>query len=165
LCKAHPTNEFTASAGLDLHPVRAYSKVGGRAPAHCVATGKAPLAHVPYEQGVASLKVLHRFTPRTITSYSDVLEELEKTRARGYAANRGEWRETVFSMAAPIFDAQGHCCAALGISGPSDWLGNSAMKRFAPIVVRAAAGASRAMGFAGGSIAIKGKSGTRRDRL
>ncbi|OFW24335.1 MAG: hypothetical protein A3H27_10800 [Acidobacteria bacterium RIFCSPLOWO2_02_FULL_59_13] len=100
-------------------PLRAYSRVGGRAPAHCVATGKALLAFADDEtlELLARVK-LKRFTNTTITSQSKLLKELKAVRQRGYALNRGEWREGVNGLAMPIFDHTRKAVAAVGITLP-----------------------------------------------
>ncbi|MFU2052847.1 IclR family transcriptional regulator [Bordetella hinzii] len=103
-------------------PVRAYTTVGGRAPAQCVATGKALLAWAE-EPVLAAVK--NRFKPHTSKSImrrGDLRRELETIRAQGFAINRGEWREQVVGAAAPIRDASGGVVAAVGISGPAERL-------------------------------------------
>ena len=77
-------------------PVAAYSRVGGRAPAHCVASGKAPLAALgePAAELRARLGRLAAHTQNTITDYAALEAELAKSRARlgreprGVAARR-----------------------------------------------------------------------------
>ena len=100
-------------------PVRAYSEIGGRAPAYCVATGKAILAwqDESYLQGLSHR--LTRHTEKTITKPADFMHHLERIRTAGFAVNRGEWRETVWGVASPILGAEGGVLAAIGISGPS----------------------------------------------
>ncbi len=119
-------------------PVRAYSEIGGRAPAHCVATGKAILAW----QSEATLSGLagrlQRHTPKTITDPADFLRDLERVRANGYAVNRGEWRETVWGVASPITNADGVVVAAIGVSGPSSRIKSAQIKELAGEVVAAA---------------------------
>lgn len=101
-------------------PVRAYSLVGGRAPAQCVATGKAMLAWSTETVIDEVAQRLHAHTPLSITSKHDLLKELENVRTKGYAINKGEWREQVMGLAAPIRDMSGQVVAAMGISGPSE---------------------------------------------
>lgn len=101
------------------HAVQAYTRVGGRAPAYCVATGKALLA----EQRPAELERLiesgvKRFTDLTLTEPDALREDLEASRLRGYALNRGEWRADVVGVAAPVFGPAGTVLGAVGISGP-----------------------------------------------
>jgi len=97
-------------------PLRAYSRVGGRAPAHCVATGKALLAFAD-EATVALLACtpLKRFTNTTIVSQAQLMKELAQVRKRGYAINRGEWKEGVNGLAVPIFDHTRKAVAAVGM--------------------------------------------------
>jgi DNA-binding IclR family transcriptional regulator len=125
------------------HPVRAYSAIGGRAPAHCVATGKALLAFQPPD-AVDLSRARKAFSDATITAPPDLRRELERIRKAGYAINRGEWREGVFGVAAPILDANGRAVAAIGLSGPQDRFRPKAMKAFTPLVMAAARDVSRA---------------------
>ena len=125
------------------HPVRAYSAIGGRAPAHCVATGKALLAFQPPDAG-DDTKVRKSFTAATITEPAQLRRELERIRKLGHAINRGEWREGVFGVAAPILDASGRAVAAIGLSGPQDRFRPKAMKAWTPLVMAAARDLSRA---------------------
>lgn len=120
-------------------PVRAYSQVGGRAPAYCVATGKAMLAARSDFLLKDLTTRLQRHTPRGIVDPQEFMREMARVRAQGYAENRGEWRETVCGVAAPIRDPEGEVIAALGISGPSDRVRPSRFKAFGREVVAAAA--------------------------
>jgi IclR family KDG regulon transcriptional repressor len=126
-------------------PVRAYTRIGGRAPAHCVATGKAMLAWI----GDARLEALSRrltgFTPRTIADPGEFLREMERVRQQGYAVNRGEWRESVGGIAAPVRDPSGRVVAAVGLSGPIERLRPSTFKALSADVIRAADGAGAAL--------------------
>ena len=83
-------------------PVRAYSHVGGRAPAYCVATGKALLAHAAAGLVDRVALDLKPFTSYTIVTPNELKVELERVRQQGYAINRGEWRDGVCGLAAPI---------------------------------------------------------------
>lgn len=125
------------------HPVRAYSAIGGRAPAHCVATGKALLAFQPPDV-VDVTKARKPYTDATITDPLDLRRELERIRKAGHAVNKGEWREGVFGVAAPILDASGRAVAAIGLSGPQDRFKPKAMKAWTPLVMAAARELSRA---------------------
>jgi len=130
-------------------PVRAYSRVGGRAPAYCVATGKALLAHVAPEQLAEMFPEFVKYTPRSLTSLDELRADLKKTLDQGYAVNRGEWRESVCGIGAPIFNAPKKACAAIGISGPIDRLTPGVIRDLAPEIVDAARKISRALGFTG----------------
>jgi DNA-binding IclR family transcriptional regulator len=130
-------------------PVRSYTFIGGRAPAYAVATGKAMLAYQADGYIERHTMTLTRYTPSTIVSMPVLKEELAKTARVGYAANRGEWRETVGGLAVAIFNGLDQVVAALGISGPLERLSISRMNELAPAVKRNAAEMSRAMGYRG----------------
>jgi IclR family KDG regulon transcriptional repressor len=129
------------------HPIKAYTTIGGRAPAWCVATGKALLAHASPEivEDVASH--LTRFTERTIVNRDDLLENLQTIRKTGYATNQGEWREGVAGVAAPVRDSSGYIVAAIGISGPAMRFRQKDVRSRAAVVMRAAASISAALGY------------------
>lgn len=129
------------------HPVRAYSRVGGRAPAYCVATGKALLAYAPATLIDQISLELKPFTALTITTPNELRTDLEKMRQAGYAVNRGEWRDSVCGVAAPIWDATGQVCAAIGLSGPADRFKPRSLKQLAPTVVSVAQQISSRLGY------------------
>ncbi|MGD9944676.1 MAG: IclR family transcriptional regulator [Burkholderiaceae bacterium] len=127
-------------------PVRAYSRAGGRAPAYCVATGKALLAHMDGARFNPSAGPLQAHTERTITDPAVLDRELRKVRENGYAINRGEWRESVGGVAAPIFGSHGQCVAAIGVSGPLERLTMTRLRLLAPHVITAAQTISQGLG-------------------
>lgn len=128
-------------------PVRAYSALGGHAPAYCVATGKILLAFKGPEYVMRYLPELVAHSKATITDPKELKVELARAAANGYAINRGEWRESVGGVAAPIFDAFSAPIAAIGISGPLERLSLKRMKELTPAVQEAALSVSRAMGY------------------
>jgi DNA-binding IclR family transcriptional regulator len=130
-------------------PIRAYSYIGGRAPAYAVATGKALLAHQPDGYIARCAGQLQAHTPKTITSMAALEDEMRKVRRQGYAINRGEWRASVGGVAVAIFNSLEQPVAALGISGPLERLGASRMKELAPTVAACAREVSRCMGHHG----------------
>ena len=101
------------------NPVRAYSQIGGRMPAHRVATGKAILAFTSRKSlgtQMDALLVGNSITPKEHAAF---LKEMETIRAKGFAINRGGWNKDVYGVAAPILDPSGQVLAALGVSGPA----------------------------------------------
>lgn len=130
-------------------PVRAYSSVGGRAPAHCVASGKALLAFTP--GGVDRLPdPLPAFSPSSISRMDALQVELAEIRRQGFAVNRGEWRSAVRGIAAPVFDASGANIGAIGISGPAERFTPESVERFSGHVIAAARDISKALGHRAG---------------
>lgn len=134
-----------------VQPIRAYSMVGGRAPAHAVATGKALLAAQRAGTLEALPAKLERFTRATLVDRDLLKAELARVGRAGYAINRGEWREGVGGVASPVFNGFERPVAALGISGPLERLTLARMKQFAPRVVAVAGEFSKAMGYIEGS--------------
>ncbi len=98
--------------------VRAYVLRGDHLPAHCVAAGKAILAHGgdgPVQAVLA--QGLARLTPATVDRAA-FLQELRLARQRGYALNLGEWMEDVAGVSAPILGNDGRVHGAIGVAGP-----------------------------------------------
>ncbi|CAM4425660.1 Transcriptional regulator kdgR [Bordetella pseudohinzii] len=130
-------------------PVRAYTTVGGRAPAQCVATGKALLAWAG-EPALAAVKSrLKPHTGKSLMRLGDLRRELEAIRAQGFAINRGEWREQVVGAAAPIRDASASVVAAVGISGPAERLDQQKLVQAGKRVREIADTISRRLGYSG----------------
>lgn len=130
-----------------LEPIRAYSRVGGRAPAYCVATGKALLAYASDDLIERVAQEARPFTVNTITSVAELRRELAVVRAVGYAVNHGEWRDSVYGVAAPIRNAAGIVCAAIGLSGPADRFRARNVKTFAHAVIQVSQDISGKLGY------------------
>lgn len=128
------------------NPVRAYSQIGGRAPAYCVATGKAQLAYCGTSLIVEANRHLKAFTTRTITDPEQFQREMKKVREQGFALNRAEWRDDVWGIAAPVMDARGSVIAAVGISGPSGRFRKSVLGVWTQAVVATANDVSHSLG-------------------
>jgi len=130
-------------------PVAAYSRVGGRAPAYCVASGKALLAQAQPDLDAlrARLGTLVAHTPHSITDYGALHAELERTRARGYAENHQEWRLGVCGLGVPVFNARGQAIAALGMSVPSIRFARTQARGLAEQVMACARDASATLGY------------------
>lgn len=127
-------------------PVRAYTQIGGRVPAYCVATGKAQLAFGGERVVELACAALKRHTDATIVDREEFLKDMQKVRQRGYAINRAEWREGVWGLAAPVMDARGFVIAAVGISGPAARFRKSILPTWAAAVIATAAEISDALG-------------------
>ena len=130
-------------------PVRAYTSVGGRAPAANVATGKILLAWASESVISQAAEHLHAYTPRSIKSAEALHRELQRIRTIGYAVNTGEWREQVVGVAAPVRDATGAVVGALGISGPAERITDTTISNTVPRLIELAAKASARLGYSG----------------
>lgn len=102
------------------HATALREEVGKRAPLHSTALGKALIAWLPATelQAIIADYDLTPRTPRTIVSQSDFLEELEKTRERGYAMDDEEHEAGGRCIGAPVFDRGGRPVAAVSQSAP-----------------------------------------------
>ncbi|MFE2423045.1 IclR family transcriptional regulator [Streptomyces hokutonensis] len=100
--------------------VRMHSRVGGRQPAYCTATGKAFLAHASDDvvDKVIAAGMPAR-TPATLTEPEQLQAELARTRDRGYAVDDVENELDIRCVAAPAFDHSGAVVTAVSISGPA----------------------------------------------
>ncbi len=131
------------------HAIRAYTEIGGRAPALCVATGKALMAYRSAEAISKASAIMPRATAYTLADPETVAAELARAREEGVAYNRGEWREDVAGVASVIRNANGTVIAAVGISGPRTRLLQGGIERFAEPVKAAGREISSLMGWPG----------------
>jgi len=117
------------------------SRVGGRLPAHCTASGKVFLALGPpsYLRQVVDAG-LTRLTPRTIILPGLLRQDLARTMERGYGINREESETGVVAVAAPVHDRHKKVIAAVSIAGSAHRLD---LERLAPAVRTAALALSR----------------------
>lgn len=119
---------------------------------HCTSVGKLLLAFQSESVRERALAApLTRFTPRTIVKPSLLRAELAHIREQGYASAEEEREPELNAIAAPIFGAQGHVVAALGLQGPAHRFDGTAMLRALPALRREAAALSRELGAPNGS--------------
>lgn len=86
-----------------VHPLRLYSAIGRRLPAHATALGKALLAARPAAEVDALLPdPLPALTPHTITDRAALHAELASIRALGYAVDREENTEGIVCVARTV---------------------------------------------------------------
>ena len=98
-------------------PVGPRILLGSRRPAHCTASGKVFLAHLP-EPTIESYAArgLTRCTERTIADRDSLTRALKRVQADGFAVEQGEYADGIACVAAPIFDARSYVAGALSIS-------------------------------------------------
>ena len=63
---------------------------------------------------------------------------MARIRAAGFATNRGEWRVSVWGVAAPLHGPDGSVVAAVGVSGPAERVRGARLKTLGTEVVTAA---------------------------
>jgi IclR family acetate operon transcriptional repressor len=127
------------SRALSRHPLRYNLHEGTRLPAHCTSSGKVLLSQLPLEtvELLYGGSPLPRFTERTVSSYRELLAQLSKVRANGFAVDDQEYAEGLRCLSVPI--ALGPSSLyALGIAGAAARLSVEGLMSHLP-AIRAAA--------------------------
>jgi len=122
-------------------PVRVANRTGLLLPAHCTSAGKALLAELPGDQVQALFPSsrLEGMTRSSITSRAALERELQTTKRRGYAINRGESEVDICSVGAAIRDRLQRPRAALSVAAPASRFKEEQVARFARLARMAAA--------------------------
>jgi len=128
-------------------PLKAMTSIGSRVPATVTSTGKALLAWLPGECLDQAMALVKRYTPLTLTRRKDIERDLEETRLRGYAINRGEFRVGVAGIGAPVRDRTGGTVAAVGVWGAEKGILGARREELAHMLIVAARDISRDLGF------------------
>jgi DNA-binding IclR family transcriptional regulator len=97
--------------------LRMWGEPGERGPMHATSQGKAVLAQLPEEKQrqILDASVLHRYTDNTIVDRDSLIEELNRTRERGFALNNEERDPGVVSIAVAV-SAGGRVIGALSVA-------------------------------------------------
>jgi IclR family transcriptional regulator, KDG regulon repressor len=155
------TNELVALGVLDgpevvyldkidsSQAVRAYIPIGGRAPAYCISTGKAILAHRGDDEVRKIASTMEKFTGHTVVGMAALKKHLAEIRRRGYSINCGEWHEDLGGVASAIWDREGNVVAAIGITVPIHRLAKENIDPLGRLVMKAAAAISHELGYVG----------------
>lgn len=136
----------------DWANIRMASRIGGRMPVHCTASGKAIMSLMPEAEvrRILEARGMPRRTPNTITDPDVWVQRLHEVRAQGVACDAVENEEGVICLAAPI---QGHGGAVLGavsISGPAFRMTEQRLAELQVLILQAVSRISAAMGWSGG---------------
>lgn len=125
--------------------LRAVSAVGAVFPVHCTANGKALLACLEDSEVMRLLpKKLQSLTPHTITSISDLLEELAQVRKTGLAYDREEHTLGICAVGAAL-SVTDEAVAAITVPLPAQrFYGHE--KALAAAVLKARAAIEQALG-------------------
>jgi IclR family acetate operon transcriptional repressor len=122
-------------------PLRAYVEAGSRQPLVLpTASGRAILAFSSPEFVEEILeREVERRTPLTVVDKGAIREILREAYDSGVAIVHGENQEHLSAVAAPIFDADDACVAALAVSGITHRFEGTALRRLIVLVKAAAA--------------------------
>jgi len=96
-------------------------RIGKVAPLHSTAVGKIMMLNYDSKQlnQVIALKGLTALTPNTITSKEELIKELEKINAQGYALDDEECELGARCISVGIKDYSGKYIAGISVSGPT----------------------------------------------
>ncbi len=99
---------------------RVYDQLGKTLPLHCTSQGKAILAYkTPSEvKYLLEKKGMPPYTENSITDVQQFLSQLYEIRDQGFALEKGEYVNGLYSYAAPVFDKDRKCEYALASAGP-----------------------------------------------
>ncbi len=137
---------FRGAAAYQNLPPRQFAP---RVPAYCSSMGKAILAWLSEEKVNEYLNAtaLVPYTPNTLTDKRRLIEDLQKTRERGYSMDHEEFLIGMSCMGAPIFDHTGLPVGAISISGSAGELFGKKMNQLTSDLMRTATEISYKMGF------------------
>lgn len=107
LCKFEPEN-----------PIITTATVGTKNPMYCTSLGKAILAFMDED---AKKELINRIkftkkTDQTITSKEQLLKDLERVRAKGYALDEREIEDHMECVGAPVFGQDSNVIGAISVS-------------------------------------------------
>lgn len=105
---------------LGEHAIAPPTRVGKREYLHCIAAGKAILAHLPQErvEEIIDKHGLPARTSNTITDPEELFEELERVREEGIAFNDEESIKGLRAVGAAIQTDTGRVLGSISASGP-----------------------------------------------
>lgn len=120
--------------------VQTASTVGAREYMHCIALGKAILAHMPEERvdEIIDTHGLPKYTERTITSQPELKDELQEIRERGYAYDDEEKIDGLRCVAA-VVKPHDELIGAVSVSGPASRMEGKRYREEIPNLVTRAA--------------------------
>lgn len=130
--------------------VRFAAELGTRRPIYCTGLGKAILAaHTDTKvREIIKRNRLTPFTENTITTYNELLEELEAIRERGYAIDNQECVKDIFCVAAPICGISDKPIAAISIATDASSMDAGKLEKLSVLISESALKISRKLGFA-----------------
>jgi len=122
------------------HPIRLANAVGSKAAVHASALGKAIMAHLDpsARKSLRDTTSWEAFTGRTIVTDTELDQQLNIIKARGYAVSVEEQHVGVCAVAAPVLDHRAQPLGAIGIIAPSFRLGEEQLHALGRDVIEAA---------------------------
>ena len=131
--------------------LRVVSEIGARLPIHCTSQGKLFLANVSQAEcrRILTHTELKAYTPHTFTTPEQFFPELSRIREQGYAVENGEYKTGLWSVSAPVRDADGEVRYAVGCVGMSHQVQTDEYMQTIRLMCDTAEKVSRAIGYRG----------------
>jgi DNA-binding IclR family transcriptional regulator len=122
--------------------VQSVARLGRPSVAHATATGKLLLAFGGQEPPERP----ERYTKRTLVGPTELADEIERIRERGYAEAVGEREEGLNALAAPVWSPERELAGMLGVQGPALRFGRGAMRAALPLLLERADAVNAGLG-------------------
>lgn len=106
--------------------------IGVSVPYHCSALGKVLLAYGAVKIPAGKLE---KRAPRSITTHTRLLAELESVRRQGFATIKDELEEGLVAVAAPVRESDGSVVGAISISGPTPRLTEKQLTQLGELII------------------------------
>lgn len=105
---------------VSTQALRFNPSLGNTLPLHATASGKILLSDLSMDElrALYPIEQLEKVTSKTISTFSDLLKELEKVKKQGYGYNMGETVDGVHCVAGSVKDAEDKAAASISISIP-----------------------------------------------
>lgn len=133
----------------EFNTVSVNSKVGGKIPLHCTASGKLFLASMDEQSLNKTLENIELFkrTDKTIIDKQRLKEDILKTKMQGYGVAIEEGELGITSVAAPIYGYNSEFIASLSIAAPSVRLSGDVGEQIIKELLNVAVEVSRKLGY------------------
>jgi DNA-binding IclR family transcriptional regulator len=128
-------------------PVRVSTPIGTKFPMYYGGTGLCMFAYLSAEEQDEILR--GELVPKTKATVRDarrIREIAAEVRRRGYHVALGDFADSAFSIAAPIFGTDGVVAGAVCVVGPESRLNEATQERIVELVVQAGAELSAGLG-------------------
>jgi IclR family KDG regulon transcriptional repressor len=130
------------------HTLTIAAAVGQRLPAHCTASGKLFLAHLPpHELDAVLSQRPAAYTDKTITDPDLLRQALEVIRQQGYGCDDEEYEVGIRAVSAPIRNHLGKVVAAMSVPGPASRMAPDRLADIASGLEAAGEAISRRLGW------------------
>lgn len=142
-------NELLCLESLDVNNTgfSVYTRVGERSPLYSTSAGKALLSLLPNDEILQKFEkmTIRALTSQTITTSEALLQDIAKTRTRGYALDLEENEPGLFCIGVPLMGYNGAPLGAISLSGKTMTPEDEA--RLGPALMRATQRLSTMLGY------------------